>query len=581
LSEAGACCYRWRALAASDDGFRRMAAVDAVCTMCLYQWNLPGANFLPQVQWRRSLHVGETSPGRISRKERKAIQEDIIVTRNVLEYLGHSHHEEVLEENGIYNRHAPPHPQKRGIEASHDKTQCLEKDGFRTDLMIAAAAVYQMSYAPKGKINDLDTKEWSVLRKRNLRWGFLFAGLGIVLAAYQNEVLWANNRNPNGTTLMLKCVQLATSGIGIWHLRCYYQAIIALERLRGLPMHNGDVSVLNLQACGLYWQALVDLLCMLPQPIPFLNTEFEVYNSAFEGSCMYQLDSLLVVAMFMRIRLIPRFYGECVSDIGNEIARAYGNISRVTIGDSFIFKYLITSSLGMVLMLWVTQVIFFGYCLMIFERPMSFNELAHSKLHEFANCVWCAVITMTIVGYGDVYPLTFLGRWAMITASISALIMVAITTNIVRVYLTQSRAEAKCVEVLTCLDLRDEVKVKAAELIQATWRGYTKPLHRGGRRRGQSWETRAGTKVAYSHTVGKAVWDFIAAQRSYKSHLQDVMSDEQTMVAASQAHATRTLGELQITRIKMAEVIAALKEYVEGPEEEPRLRAAQKPARSN
>ncbi|KAJ1476375.1 hypothetical protein T484DRAFT_1965993 [Baffinella frigidus] len=508
------------------------------------------------VQWRRSLHMSEGSPAaKQSSRVRDQLSEDVLITRNMVQHLGHSEHKAVLRHQGSFKLDALLHPAKRGREAAQDHTHCLENNGFRVDVLIAAAAVYKMLYAPKGSTQEMDSQAWVKYRKSCLSWGFLLAVSGIVISAYQNEVLWANNRNPNGTTLVLKIVQLLTSCGAIYFLRGYYSAVIALERLRGLPMHNGDVSFLNLQACGIYTQALIDLLIMLPQPIPFLNAEFEVYNAALEGSCVYQLDSLLVVCMFLRIRLIPRFYGECISDIGNDVSRAFGNIARVTIGDSFIFKYLITTSIGMVLLLWVTQVVFFAYCLMIFERPMSFNTLAHSKLHEFANCVWCAVITMTIVGYGDVYPLTFLGRWAMITASISALIMVAITTNIVHVFLTQSRAEQKCVEVMSCLDSRDAVKIKAAELIQASWRAFSRPTPRARRRDG----VRPGTKVAHDQEVMKAVWDFIGAERGYTATVRNMSSDEQSGVASSSACAVRCVMQLQMARCQLGDALATLR----------------------
>ena len=139
------------------------------------------------------------------------------------------------------------HPAKRGRVAERDHTPCLEKQGFRVDVLIAAAAVYKMIYAPKGSTQEMDSQAWVKQRKSSLSWGFLLAVSGIVISAYMNEVLWANNRNQSGATITLKIVQLLTSCGAIYFLRGYYSAVIALERLRGLPMHNGDVSLLNLQ----------------------------------------------------------------------------------------------------------------------------------------------------------------------------------------------------------------------------------------------------------------------------------------------------------------------------------------------
>ena len=323
----------------------------------------------------------------------------------------------------------------------------VEKEEAKTDLMNAACGVYQLLYAPKGHTNNMHAAEWAISRVRSLAWAFLFAVLGVIVAVWENEVLWANNRVPSIQSFWLKVLCVVLTAVSLYFIRNYYRAVIAQERLRGIPLHNGHVSMLNLQSIGIWWQALLDLICLLPMPIPFLMYEFEVYNDTTKSSVTYQLDVLLTVFMFLRIRLFPRFFGECLSGVGTDSARAYGNISRLVMGESFIFKYLITSNLSMVLTLWFTQIVFFGYCLMLFERPMSFNPIAHSQLHEIASALWCTVITMTIVGYGDVYPQTRLGRCTMMVASISALIMVAISTNIVKVLLTMSRAEEKCMQV--------------------------------------------------------------------------------------------------------------------------------------
>lgn len=229
-----------------------------------------------QVQWRRSLHMSEGSPAaKQSSRVRDQLSEDVLITRNMVQHLGHSEHKAVLRHQVLPARPrgeshtrpamrfarctlrvpAPPvwknvsrgispsscaaepdeaclrqgsfkldallHPAKRGREAAQDHTHCLENNGFRVDVLIAAAAVYKMLYAPKGSTQEMDSQAWVKYRKSCLSWGFLLAVSGIVISAYQNEVLWANNRNPNGTTLVLKIVQLLTSCGAIYFLRGY------------------------------------------------------------------------------------------------------------------------------------------------------------------------------------------------------------------------------------------------------------------------------------------------------------------------------------------------------------------------
>jgi len=370
------------------------------------------------------------------------------------------------------------HRQKRQVKSRFCR---IEKEAAKTEVMSAAAGIYSLLYAPKGHTNSMHAAQWASSRVRSLLWAFVFAILGVIAAIGENEVLWANNRVASMSSFWLKVLCVVVSSISLYFIRNYYRAVIAQERLRGLPLHNGHVSVVNLRSTGLFWQALFDLICLAPMPIPFVEFEFEIWNDSTSSPVVYQIDVILTVLMLLRLRFFPRFFGECLSDVGTDSARAYGNITRLVMGESFIFRYLVNTNLLMVLTLWFTQIFFFGYCLMLFERPMSFNVLAHSKLNEFANCLWCTVITMTIVGYGDVYPQTRLGRSTMMLASISALIMVAISTNIVNVLLTMNRAESKCIEVLGMMEARDDVKIKAAELIQSAWRAYSLPIKDGAK----------------------------------------------------------------------------------------------------
>lgn len=81
--------------------------------------------------------------------------------------------------------------------------------------------------------------------------------------------------------------------------------------------------------------------------------------------------------------------------------------------------------------LYLFSIPFFGWMLRIAERPLIHVDKSNNG-YDYANAMWNVIITMTTVGYGDLYPKTFLGR--MVTfficiwgTCIMSLMVVAIT----------------------------------------------------------------------------------------------------------------------------------------------------------
>jgi hypothetical protein len=59
-----------------------------------------------------------------------------------------------------------------------------------------------------------------------------------------------------------------------------------------------------------------------------------------------------------------------------------------------------------------------------------------SELGNFYNSLWCVMITMGTVGYGDIVPKSYFGRAVLFFASITGIIIASLLILTLSTYLT-------------------------------------------------------------------------------------------------------------------------------------------------
>lgn len=125
--------------------------------------------------------------------------------------------------------------------------------------------------------------------------------------------------------------------------------------------------------------SIVDLLAVLPFYLPFIGVDLRSLR-------------LLRILRLVRIVKIGR-YSACVQMIGRVLRQRREELAA-------------TAFIGLLLLLISSSLIYYAEHL---AQPESFGSIPRS--------MWWAVATLTTVGYGDVYPVTTMGR---ITAALSA-----------------------------------------------------------------------------------------------------------------------------------------------------------------
>ena len=90
------------------------------------------------------------------------------------------------------------------------------------------------------------------------------------------------------------------------------------------------------------------------------------------------------------------------------------------------------SPLYFISVLIVISVFLLSYALFLAEMPMTLKENAEllvggsSDFSSFSNAIWCVILTLTTVGYGDIYPKTDIGRSIVIFICIWGIFIISI-----------------------------------------------------------------------------------------------------------------------------------------------------------
>ena len=106
----------------------------------------------------------------------------------------------------------------------------------------------------------------------------------------------------------------------------------------------------------------------------------------------------------------------------------------------------------------------FGQAVRICEAPLSriTPEMDH---FDYTNSMWSVILTMTTVGFGDIYPRTFAGRVMIFIVSMVGVVIVSIVVVTVMNIFQMSPLESKAYTVIKKINIRKRMKQKSAEVI--------------------------------------------------------------------------------------------------------------------
>jgi hypothetical protein len=291
------------------------------------------------------------------------------------------------------------------------------------------------------------------------------AVLGVAIGILENELLWHNRNIP---VMSFQLMKLLNSGVTLflfYMILQYYSIEFELLEVSGKTV-MGATYIQAFLLSGLLRPFFLEVLVIMIHPLPFVNYIVHVWG--LDTYCAYSSDAFIKVFMMLRIyTYTPRIIAEA-SGLRNEKTRLIGLMNNVDISYHFIGKAMLRDSLLTLLFVFVMSVATLSYAMLVFERPIGPN----TNLDLFENSIWLIIITMTTVGYGDIYPQTPMGRYIAVIAALLAVVLVALAVGAVTDRLTLSRDESKVLEFIDNIRNKQERKVAAAKMLQNGWRAY-------------------------------------------------------------------------------------------------------------
>lgn len=156
----------------------------------------------------------------------------------------------------------------------------------------------------------------------------------------------------------------------------------------------------------------------------------------------YLLSDFILVLMFFRIFFVVRavFNYNMYTDVyAKKLCRSYGFTANVR----FTYKSLLkTDPAYTVSVTLFFSVIVLAYCLRVFEIQY-YLALNQQDFDGYFYSIWCVVITMTTVGYGDTFPGSDFGRVVAIICALWGTFIISLFIIVATEIFALSHIEAK------------------------------------------------------------------------------------------------------------------------------------------
>lgn len=283
---------------------------------------------------------------------------------------------------------------------------------------------------------------------------FSLFGIAFSVVNYENDTpdLAASIYNSLCTVLLVACIYLR------------YQTQLRWMKSKSL-LTNYDTLVNT----GRWKEMVAEMGICLLAPYPFLNNIYvSEYYEDWKASVTYQANDYLLFCMFLRFYLPIRFI-LMITTFMNPRSQRICNMNGCEANYMFAIKALMKKIPYTVITISMsTSVVILGFCLRMFERGLS--EASGQDFNNVLNSFWNVFVTMTTVGYGELYPKTGMGRFVGIIICMWGVFIVSFFVVTVNNMLNFTSNEDKAYQILMKLSFKEELKRRAVRVLGSAFR---------------------------------------------------------------------------------------------------------------
>merc|ERR1711871_272082 len=305
-------------------------------------------------------------------------------------------------------------------------------------------------------------KEMEGLLSRFASLTAFFGIVSLIIAIVEVWLLWSYDHEEFGPACnFLKVCVFSLTCVTLVFLTLYYELLYKYQKIKGqLLLKDGFFS------SGLGWNYLLEFVILAFHSPPYTFREVSVYNHAGDLSgtkVFYSLDSIFTVFMWIRFYLLLRVM-RYNSIFAMDVSQVFARINNVDLSTFFAVKMMVKRRpMSAFVILFTFFVFWFAFAIMVFER------VGHDKFNNFYNDLWLTLVTMTTVGYGDMYPVSDYGRAFTIVAVVASFLLISLLVIGVSSNFEMNKVEEETVARIIKVDSELQVMRAAVDLIGCFW----------------------------------------------------------------------------------------------------------------